>query len=167
MGKIIRNTIFTLIALALTAVGLHWNHQSVSSNDPVQISQTVLSAAADDVQTFPLTVSFDHPRLKLGQYQTLLVATSPKASLDIVTIYPTGNSSNPQTLHAFSDETGHYSLKFKIDDFTNLGLFETRVIAHLNGSSSEATAHFALQTLADSENATSDDQAGYVYPLLP
>lgn len=166
MSKLVRNSIFTLIVLALTAVGLSWNKKIVRNGDPVQISSTVLSTQNLEAnQPFPLSVEFAQPRLKLGQYQQMRILTVPNAKLEIVTVYPNGSIDNPQTLRATADETGRYTLKFKLDDFALLGLFETRVLARSNNKEAQSLARFALQTWTPDETAL--DKVGYVYPLVP
>lgn len=166
MSKIIRNSIFTVIVLILTAIGLSWNKQIVRSGDPVQISNTVLSVASTKVkQPFPLSVEFSKTHIKLGQYQEMKITTAANAKLEIVTVYPNGNVNNPQTLRASADETGRFFLKFKLDDFADLGVFETRVLARANDQQSQDAARFALQTWF--QTSKSLDQDGYIYPLLP
>lgn len=166
MGKVIRNTIFTLIALGLTAIGLGWTHKISNLNNPVQISSLVLSASKSAHQAFPLTLEFARSYVKLGQYQELTVSTLPNAELEIVTVYPNGSINNPQTLNATADETGKYSMKFKLDDFAYLGVFETKVLARANNSQSQTTGRFAVQTWNQANNGL-DSSSGYVYPLLP
>lgn len=162
----VRNSIFTLIILALTAVGLNWNKSIARHSDPVQISSTVLSSeTVETKQAFTLKVEFAQPRVKLGQVQEMRVSTVPNATLEIVTVYPNGSVSNAQTLRATADETGRFKLKFKPDDFSILGVFETRVLAHSNNQESQSSARFALQTWTPDNKALIDD--GYVYPLLP
>jgi len=166
MSKMVRNSIFTLIILALTAVGLNWNKNIVRHSDPVQISSTVLSAETTITkQAFPLLVEFAQPRVKLGQTQEMKITTVPNATLEIVTVYPDGSVNNAQTLRAAADETGRFKIKFKLDDFSYLGVFETRVLAHSNGQESRSSARFALHSWAPENKAVSED--GYVYPLLP
>jgi len=166
MSKLVRNAIFTVIVLGLTAVGLSWTRHVTQKNDPVQISETVLSAAQASVeQPFPLSVQFVRSHLNLGQFQTLQLTTVPNAVLRIVTVYPSGQVNNPQTLMATSDETGRYSLRFKLDDFSLLGAFETKVIAQSGGQQAEAIGRFALQAAATPDKAISSD--GYLYPLVP
>jgi hypothetical protein len=162
----VRNSVFTLVILALTAVGLNWNKNIVRHSDPVQISNTVLSAeTVRSSQPFPLTIEFDQPHVKLGQTQEMKISTIANASLEIATVYPDGSVSNAQTLQATADETGHYKLKFKLDDFSYLGVFETRVIARSNNEKSQSSARFALQSWTPEDKAASND--GYVYPLVP
>ncbi len=166
MSKLVRNSIFTLIILILTALGLGWNKSIVRRGDPVQISSAVLSAQSVETHSpFSLAVKFAEPRLKLGQYQEMEISTVVGASLEIVTVYPNGSIDNPQTLRAVADETGQYKLRFKLDDFAFLGVFEARVIARSNGQVARASTRFALQTWAPAETAL--DKDGYVYPLVP
>ncbi|MCR4306992.1 MAG: hypothetical protein NUV80_00315 [Candidatus Berkelbacteria bacterium] len=166
MSKMVRNSIFTLIVLALTAVGLSWNKQIVRHADPVQISNTVLSSETQgDRQSFPLKIEFTQTRVKLGQTQELKITTIANATLEIVTVYPDGSVNHAQTLRATADETGRYKLKFKLDDFSYLGVFETRVLAHSNNQEAQSSARFALQTWTPEDKAINQD--GYVYPLLP
>ncbi|MEK7202176.1 MAG: hypothetical protein AAB669_01435 [Patescibacteria group bacterium] len=166
MSKMVRNSIFTLIILALTAVGLSWNKRIVRYGDPVQISNTVLSAEAFNVdQPFSLKVEYVQQRLKLGQTQEMKITTVANAKLEIVTVYPNGSVNHAQTLRATADETGRYKLKFKLDDFGYLGVFETRVLARANNQEARSSARFALQTWTPDDSAISTD--GYVYPLVP
>lgn len=166
MSKLVRNSIFTLAILALTAVGLSWNKQIVRHGDPVQISNTVLSAEAFNVdQPFLLKIEYVEQRLKLGQVQEMKISTAANATLEIVTVYPDGSINHPQTLRAKADETGRYKLKFKLDDFSYLGVFETRVLAQANNQEARGSARFALQSWTPDDSSLSTD--GYVYPLLP
>lgn len=166
MAKLVRNSIFTILALLLTAVGLQWNQKVVRQTDPIAISETVLSAAsAEDKQVFPLKLEFARTHVKLGQYQEIKITTLPYAELKIVTVYPNGSINNPQTVQASSDETGHYSMKFKLDDFAFLGVFQTKVLASANGQESQTSARFALQTWIQSDKTLGTD--GYTYPLVP
>jgi len=166
MPKLVRNSIFTLVILALTALGLNWNKSIVLRSDPVQISDTVLSADVSRTkQPFLLEVEFAQERLKLGQTQEMRITTTANAQLEIVTVYPNGSVNNPQTLRATSDETGRYKLKFKLDDFSYLGVVETRVVARSNNQKSQSLARFALQSWTPDDRAVSQD--GYVYPLVP
>ena len=166
MPKMVRNSIFTLIVLVLTALGLSWNKNIARNGDPVQISSTVLSAEATKTkQAFPLAVEFAQTRVKLGQTQEMKITTVPNARLEIVTVYPNGSVNNAQTLRATADETGRYRLKFKLDDFSYLGVFETRVLARSGNQESQGSARFALQTWTPDNKAVSED--GYIYPLVP
>jgi len=77
MPKLVRNSIFTLVILALTALGLNWNKSIVLRSDPVQISDTVLSADVSRTkQPFLLEVEFAQERLKLGQTQEMRITTT-------------------------------------------------------------------------------------------
>ena len=58
-----------------------------------------------------------------------------------------------------------YVLKFKLDDFGYLGVFETRVLAQANNQEARSSARFALQTWTPDDSSISTD--GYVYPLVP
>ncbi len=166
MAKLVRNSLFTLVILILTAIGLSWNKKVVRQADPIQISNTVLSAAsAEDKQDFPLKLEFTRRHVKLGQYQEMKIATLANAELQIVTIYPTGSINNPQTIRAVADETGHYSMKFKLDDFAFLGVFQTKVLARFNGRESQTSGRYALQTWTQSDKTLGAD--GYTYPIVP
>ncbi|MDP3992718.1 MAG: hypothetical protein Q8Q05_00665 [bacterium] len=166
MSKLVRNSIFTLVVLALTALGLSWNKQIVRHADPVQISNTVLSAESTNVnQPFLLKVEFAKLHLKLGQTQEMKISTVPNATLEIVTVYPNGSVNHGQTLRATADETGRYRMKFKLDDFGYLGVFETRVLAQANNQEARSSARFALQSWTPDDSSISTD--GYVYPLVP
>ncbi|MDP3993244.1 MAG: hypothetical protein Q8Q05_03495 [bacterium] len=166
MSKLVRNSIFTLVILALTAVGLSWNKQIVRRGDPVQISNTVLSAETTNTnQPFLLKIEFAQQRLKLGQTQEMKISTVANATLEIVTVYPDGSVNHAQTLRATADETGRYKLKFKLDDFGYLGVFETRVLAQANNQEFRSSARFALQSWTPDDSSISTD--GYVYPLVP
>ena len=166
MAKLVRNSLFTLVILILTAIGLSWNKKVVRQADPIQISNTVLSAAsAEDKHDFPLKLEFTRRHVKLGQYQEMKIATLANAELQIVTIYPTGSINNPQTVRAVADETGHYSMKFKLDDFAFLGVFQTKVLARFNGRESQTSGRYALQTWTQSDKTLGAD--GYTYPIVP
>jgi hypothetical protein len=168
MAKLVRNSIFTVIAVVLTAVGVGWNRRVMKDKDPVSIGQTVLAdqpaLAASSQTTIPLEVSFAHPVIKLGQTQELIVKTQPRAELKIVTIYPNGSINNPQTLTATADDVGQYSLKYKLADFHYLGTFQTVVEATVGGQTVEGRASFVLQTWIQTSDAP---DSGYVYPLVP
>lgn len=167
MPKHIRNSIFTVVALSLTAFGLSWNQQISKQKDPVFISSSVLSEnlTKENEQPFPLKLDIARTHVKLGQYQEYKISTQPGAELEIVTVYPSGSINNPQTLQATTDETGSYSLKFKLDNFTHLGIFQIKVVAHLGSQSSQASGRFALQTWIQSDKTFSTND--YIYPLLP
>ena len=166
MSKLVRNSIFTLAILALTAVALSWNKSVGRRSDPVQISNTVLSAeSVKTKQPFPLAVEFAESRLKLGQPQVMKIKTVANAKLEIVTVYPNGRIENAQTVRATADETGQYTMKFRIDDFAYLGIIESRVLARSNNRESQSLARFALQSWSPDHDSTSQD--GYVYPLVP
>lgn len=166
MSKVVRNTVFTLVILALTAFGLGWNKQKLQKTDPVRISQNVLSSVeSDDEQPFKLELKFDRSHVKLGQYQEMSIQTEPFAELEIVTVYPNGSINNPQTLRATASETGQYANKFKLTDFAHLGVFETVVRATLGDKSAKTTGRFALQTWIQADKALGNDE--YIYPILP
>ncbi len=166
MVKLVRNTVFTIVVLSLTAFGLSWNKSIVRNRDPVQISATVLSAVSDsDKQVFPLSLKFARTHVKLGQYQEIIITTLAHAELQIVTVYPNGSLNNPQTLRAIADETGHYRLKFKLDDFAFLGVFQTKVLARSGNQESQVSGRFALQTWIEADKYFG--QNSYIYPLVP
>ena len=166
MWKLVRNTAFTVAALGLTSLGLAWNKDIVANRLPVPSEQAVLAAQNVTNNTklaFPLTVVFANPSARVGQYQELRVTTVPDAALEIVTAYPDGNTTNPQTLSAKADSKGMYRLRFKLGDWRNLGLFKTTVTAKTGNSAARVSGNFVLQTWSDGTNGSSD----YVYPLVP
>jgi len=166
MGKVIRNTVFTAVAVAATALGVGWNKQIAKQYDPVAISENVLTAPATKakIAEFPLTVEFSREFVKLGQYQEMVVRTEPFAELEIVTVYPNGSINNPQTLRTTASETGEYRLKYKLDDFHHLGVFQVLVQAKVGERAAEANGRFALQTWIQ-ENLSLGNS--YIYPIVP
>lgn len=164
MAKLVRNSIFTVVALILTAVGLHWNKNISQSQDPIQIVATVLSSASNpDSQDFPLVLKFGQSRVKLGQYQEVSITTRPNVNLQIVTIYPNGTINNTQTRRAQTDETGRYSFRFKLDDFSLLGVFQVKVLSQAGNQESRASGSFVLQDWTNPKNPTNS----YLYPFVP
>lgn len=168
MSKTLRNSLFTVVAVSLTAVGVGWNRQVIKDKDPVAIGQTVL--AEQPVESLaatglPVSASYSRPNVKLGQSEELTVKTAPNADLEIVTIYPNGSVNNPQTLTATADEVGQYTLQFTPDDFHYLGIFQTVVVAKLGGETGQAKTTFTLQTWTQADQKPVDTT--YVYPLVP
>lgn len=170
MAKSIRNTLFTAVILSLTALGLSWNRQAIGRYQPpftTSPAALAFTSVTETSQTFPLALEFSRPQLKLGQYQLLQVTTVANAQLEIVTIYPDGSQSNPQTLVGSADAQGRYRLRFQLDDFHLLGKFLTTVRAISNGQVAQTNAQFSLETWALDNPESLDDTNYYVYPLLP
>lgn len=167
MMKALRNTVFTVVALGLTTLGLYWNKEVARQHDPVAIGRSVLASQSlgIDEQVFPLSISFSRPAMKLGQVQEMTIKTVPFAELDIVTTYPDGTIDNPQTTHAKADANGSYTMKYKLSDFSYLGVIKTAVVATSNTKTSEAAQVFALQPWSADTSDQGDDR--YVHPLVP
>ena len=166
MAKLVRNTVFTIVVLALTAVGLNWNKSVVRNDDPIHISDTVLSSFSNESQhMFPLTIKFGQTNLKLGQYQDMEIFTQANALLQIVTIYPDGSIDNSQTRRAAADETGRYSMKFRLDDFTQLGVFQTKILAQSGNQESQTSGSFVLRHWAEPNKVLENYAPSY--PLVP
>lgn len=165
MSKALRNTIFTLLALTLAAVGVNLNKSIAGRYQPISSEQAVLasrSTAADD-QPFPLSINFAAEAVKLGQSQEIQFKTVPDAQLEIVTVYPDGTTNHPQTLKTTADSRGIFTLRFKLDDFHHLGLFQVSAVAVSGNKTASATAHFVLQTWGGDTAPTTE----YQYPLVP
>ena len=167
MHKIVRNTVFTLVAVGLTAFGVGWHQKSNKIVDPTVISQKVLASPITEAADsgLALTVELARDRVKLGQYQTVTVKTAPFADLDIVTIYPNGSVNNPQTVKDKANELGLYEMKYKLSDFHFLGVFQVLVHATSGSQEVQKSSQFVLQTWIDSTERL--DSNGYIYPLLP
>jgi len=166
MFKLARNTVFTLLVLGLTVYGVNWNKEIARSHRPVSAEQTVLASqkfADSQTPTFPLTITFDRPSLRLGQFETVHIQTVPDAALDIVTLYPDRTVDVSQSVKVKADENGRYELRFRLDDFHHLGIFQVTTVATSGNKTSEVSRQFTLQTWGDSAN----EDSGYVYPLVP
>lgn len=166
MSKVVRNTVFTAVALALTVIGIHWNKDLTLQADPLAVNRSVVASQPNGqgVQNFPLEIKFYHPEMKLGQTQQLSVATVPFAELEIVTAYPNGSTNNDQTLIAKADQNGRFELRYKLNSFDDLGVFRTSVVATSATKTSDATSVFVLQPWATGNNP---DESEYIHPLLP
>jgi hypothetical protein len=166
MLKIIRNTVFTATVLILTAVGIRWNNDVQAAKNPVSLGQTILASQSLGPVTpdFPLTISMSAPQLRLGETETISVATVPNASLDIITQYPDDSVNHPQTFTATANNAGDYSFNIPVSDFRYLGVFRVSVAATSGSKTTEAVANFAVISWQE----TAGSPAGqYVYPLAP
>lgn len=166
MLKVVRNTAFTILALGLTSAGLGWNKNIAANQLPLGSQQAVLAAQLRDDETpaFPVNLTFASNAVRLGQFQEITITTVPEARLDIVTTYPDSSNNHPQTLSAMADQQGNYQLRFKLDDWHNLGLFTVSVIAATGNKIAHTSGRFVLQTWA--EKSPNQDK-NYVYPLVP
>lgn len=165
MWKIVRNSVFTVAVVALTAFGLKWNKSVTASFNPFSLNQTVAASQSSlPIQTsFPLTLTLSAPQIRLGQTQTVSIATVPNAELEIVTQYPDGSINHPQSLHAVADGGGNYTLNIAVDDFHNLGAFRVSVVAISATKTAEAVSNFVVT----SWQPTDSSQPHYLYPLVP
>src|SRR6476620_8264320 len=130
MWKIVRNTIFTAAVVALTALGLQWHSRVAHSQSFVAAGTTVLAGQTFNSTSpdFPLTVSFNSDRVRLGQSETVTITTLPGASLDVVTQYADSSTNNPSTFQGKADGDGTRVFNVTIDDFHNLGLVRVSVV---------------------------------------
>ncbi len=149
MSKTIRNTLFTVAILTLTALGVEWNREIAKQQTPVAIGETVLAEFAGGEASsgqFNLEVKLSRTNVLLGQYQVVSVQTLPFAQLDIALIKPDGTFDQEQTVRAVADELGRYSQRFRLDDFHALGRFELMIKARSGDQSAASRAVFTLQT---------------------
>lgn len=167
MMKLVRNTLFTIVALGLTTLGLHWNKEIARQHDPLAIGRSVLASQNLDTadQVFPLSISFSRPVMKLGQTQEMTIQTVPFAQLDVAVNFPDGSIFSEQTRRVVADQAGKFQVRFKINDFQHLGVAKAAVVAISNTKSSEATQVFAIQPWSADTTDESDDR--YVHPLVP
>ncbi|OGD63085.1 hypothetical protein A3A71_03815 [Candidatus Berkelbacteria bacterium RIFCSPLOWO2_01_FULL_50_28] len=166
MGKAIRNTFFTVLVIASTAAAVGWDRQQTRNNDPIVISERVLTSpvTTEESLSLPLTLRLTRPYVKLGQIQSILVKTVPFARLKVVVINPDGRVNSTQTVQAAADELGEYVSRFKLNDFHDLGVFQVVVEANLDTQVSRVKANFVLQSWTD---PIEPQDAGYIYPLVP
>lgn len=172
MSRALRNTFFTIAALVMTTIGLSWNEDTIKSRDPLAISQAVLASQpeqpeAETPQPFELKIEFSRQVVRLGQTQTVTIATVPGADLEIITQYPNGSINNSQTLKAKADENGRFIQRYKMDDFHFLGVFHVSVLATIENRTATALEKFILQTWISSAPELTEEITSYRYPLLP
>jgi|GEM_PF-2087842 len=164
MGKVVRNTIFTVLVVFSTAVAIGWNRQVAHYQQPIAIGQEVLTSPTVVAGDSQLSLSLELGRdvVKLGQSQEIRISTVPHAQLDIVVVYPDGQVNSPHTHRAEADEVGRYQYRFKLSDFRHLGIFEVKVRSMLGTRASQTSAKFALESWAYEKPAND-----YLYPLIP
>lgn len=170
MIKAIRNTLFTLIAVGLTAMGLSWNRGYVEGREPLLPDNPIISTekSTDLDITIPLTVTVKRPIVKVNQFQEIEIATAPGAVLEVITTYPNGSINNPQTMNVVADSSGKYVYKYKLENVEYLGKFETQVNATLDGKTASVTKRFLFQKWGKTETPLPDELTGqYYYPIVP
>lgn len=167
MGKLIRNTAFTIAVLGLAAFGISWNRSTIGSHrGPLATNQDVLaSPALESDPSMPLTLEFSRPSLKLGQYQVMTVHTRPNADIELTTIFPGATNTPDQRLAVKADDQGNYQRRFQLDDFRNIGKFTVFVSAVSNGQIARSSGEFLLESWGMSE--VSPTATPFVYPILP
>ncbi len=166
MFKIVRNTLFTIAVVALTALGLRWHSQVAKSQSFVTAGATVLAGETfnSDSPNFPLTISFNSPQVRLGQAETVTITTLPGVHLDVVTQYPDGSTNHDDTFQEVTSSSGSQSFTITIGDFHNLGLVRISAVATSGTKSSQAIGQFQVTPW---EMPTAVQTGGYVYPLVP
>lgn len=167
LTKTVRNTIFTIIVVILTGLGVVWNKNSIDRQKPVAIGQTVLadvSATGSAQDDFPLHVELSRSVVRLGQYQVVSISTQPFAELNIVTSGSNNRYERPETFRTTADETGKYVFRFRLDDFHDLGQFELVVQAKLADQRASAKQVFELKSWAEKEKVSEEK---FLYPLVP
>jgi hypothetical protein len=167
MGKLIRNTVFTIAVLGLAAVGISWNRSTIGSHrGPLVANHDVLaSPALESDPSMPLALEFSRPSLKLGQYQVMSIHTRAGADIELTTIYPGATNTPDERLTVKADEQGNYQRRFQLDDFHNIGKFTVFVSAVSNGQVARSSGEFILESWAMTE--TKPSTTPFVYPLLP
>ena len=168
MNKVVRNTIYTVLAITMTSVGLKWNKVVNAPHQPIALQKAVLASDAFTYTTslqFPLSITFDKPAVSLGQLQTVTINTVPFANLDIVTKYPDNTVDHPQSLTAKGDGNGVYSLTFKVSDFHYLGSFQVNVVASSGNQTSQTFDQFVVKTMGG-DNQEVQASIGST-PLIP
>lgn len=174
MSKPVRNTVFTIMAVVLSSVGLSWNRAVVHERQPLAEAPAVSASDVsikerldvNEKQDFPLTLSLERTAVKIGQYQTYNIKTIPNAELKLTTVYPNGSVNNPDTFDAVANEVGSYQYSFKMTDFQYLGPYQVHVVATSSGQQASASDHFVLQTwIAPSPSEAPELE--YRYPLVP
>jgi len=163
MNKTIRNTVFTFVALGLTALGVTWNQEIIAARSPIAIGTSVLAGSDELARDFPLTLTLSREVVRLGQYQVVTIRTQPFANLDVVTVDPTGSHSREETFQTTADETGRYAFRFQVNNFRELGTFQVFVRATLGTAVAEAKDTFVVETWNPEKPATDE----FSYPLLP
>lgn len=168
MAKTIRNTLFTLVVLSLTAVGINWSRQTNQRQTQLAVGRAALAgltiSAGDLLRDFPLEVSLK-PVIDLGQNQTIAIRTQPFADLEILIIAADGQPNSNISQKAVADELGLSTYTFKSSDFHQLGIFQVLVTADLGSSRSQEQDQFIVQT--GSEVGQSSSAFGYQFPIIP
>ena len=147
MVKSLRNTLFTIAAIGLAAIGLHWNDAAIAKT-PLAVTRTILSAQSyiAGEPSFPLAIDVNAPQLTLGEPQSIFVSTSPGATVSLVTQYPDGSIDSAQTFSTQANGRGQAAFSFTLNDFRRLGTFKLTVTASLQGRISQITKTFSLTT---------------------
>jgi len=171
MKKAIRNTVFTVIAVSLTATSISWN-KKVQGSQPIRerLSETTAVLAVQETpaaEAFAFKLSVAKPYLKLNQSQVVTIETLPNTQLEIVVSYPNGSVNNSLTRTVNSDEKGQYRFDFKLSDFRFLGLFQISVTATNEDKVQTKTSRFILQRWIDAEGNLPSDEQNYLFPLEP
>ncbi|MBI4948335.1 hypothetical protein HY844_02155 [Candidatus Berkelbacteria bacterium] len=166
MIRVIRNTVFTILVIWLSALGIKLNHNA-QTKEPTSLEKSVLAAsnfADNEDKTFELEVNLENEAVKLGQVQTANIKTLPNAQLEIVVLLPTNEISSEFSTTATADSSGNYQHKIKLSNFKYLGLIQVTVVARVGNKSSEDTARYVLQAWSLPQSVITEE---YSHPLIP
>lgn len=140
MNKVVRNTVFTIILLVLTGLGLNWNTALLAKDQPLSIEKSVVSAQTTG--SFNVGVTFNKSSVTLGQNQTISIVTEPNANLKIVVQYAGGIVDEAFTARTNPD--GSYIFGFTENNFRNTGVVIVKVLATSDKQTSQGEAEFNL-----------------------
>lgn len=166
MNKVLRNTVFTIVAVGMTYLALSWNKDAVGVKQPLseRISAVSKNKATGLDVILPLKVTLAGKTIRLGQYQEVMVKTTAGATIEVSTLYP--NTTEPQVVRAVANASGEYTLKYKLESAKYLGTFTTTVSVSDGAKSSKETQQFVLQKWVSKETRSGTEYQ-YSYPLLP
>jgi hypothetical protein len=140
MYKTIRDAVFTVIMLVLTAIGLNWNTTALQKQEPSIVSQSVLNAHAST--TFPIDISFAQASVNLGQEQKINLATNANSQLKIMVEYADGTVA--QAFQASANNDGTYALNFSGNNFREVGVVVVMIVAKSGNQTSQVESEFNL-----------------------
>lgn len=171
MFKIIRNTFFAVVCLALAGFGIEWNQVTLERQLAAK-PQTDISIIETEIagtrSSFSLEVETYHQSIELGQTQRVVVKTEPEVDIRLRIVPEKETDAQFLEKKVRSDRSGKAVFEIKIDDYRFVGRAIGAIVATKQQRVATKSITFTIEAWTSGLfNLRGEPEVEYYHPLLP